>query len=81
LPHLLTHMFLYYYHALWCPVYGCGRFCRFAVIHYTVWLPYRHDPPPLIATCTYQCALSAVTLVLAWFSTHTVMSLQVLFFC
>jgi len=37
-------------------------------LHSMVTLP--SWPFPLIVTCTYQCALSAVTLVLAWFSTH-----------
>jgi len=40
LQHLLTSMFLFHYHGLWCPVYCHGWFCQFSIVNSIIRLPY-----------------------------------------
>ena len=43
LQHVLTHMFLFHYHTLRCPVYCYGRFCPFALVNSVIQLRYLRD--------------------------------------
>jgi hypothetical protein len=40
---LLSYMFFFHHHKLWCPVYFYGRFCLFALVYSIIRLPFLHD--------------------------------------
>ena len=83
LQHLLAYMLLFHYHELWCPVYCWGWFCRFALVDSTICLLDLFLPVLVHAHTSVfvQFYLRFPTYVELYFSTHTIMSFYILFFC